>query len=247
MGNEVDRYLASFLAHATETVDSLFVFDDRTSDGSYDVAVDAGCVVVRRADSEASFLEHEGRFRDAALRRFAEAMRPEAGDWVLIVDCDEMLYGPSGDPVLGTLRNAAAQTDLYAGAAGAHVFSLRVDEVWDLFFGVPRVRVDGFWASISGRRFFRWQEPGEGRYPDVAMGCPPEPWYATDGAPVKLPAVRILHFGYADAADRAVKYERYRSRGGHATAHVESIRAKPTLAPLKLARGVLPPVLERAS
>ena len=65
---EKDRYLEDCINHAFTFLNEIFVYDDRSTDGSAELAMDLGCRVVRRPDSRPSFLNHEGKFRYAAWR-----------------------------------------------------------------------------------------------------------------------------------------------------------------------------------
>ena len=95
-GNEADRYLSSFLKHVMGAVDTLFYYDDQSSDGSADlVKATPNVLYHRRVDTVPSFLEHEGKFRQDAWLAFEQYVQPTTEDWVLCIDTDEVLVGPT--------------------------------------------------------------------------------------------------------------------------------------------------------
>lgn len=231
--NERDRYLDACLAWATQFLDAIAVYDDRSDDETSDVAVKYGAHVQVRPDSVPSFLDHEGAFRQRAWRWFEEALEPEHGDWVLALDADEFLVADP-DGVRATVELAGARAD----AAGSFAVMLPVPEVFDAehlddsdCYTKPRVRTDGFWGTIAGTRLFRYQAGGIFR--NKAMGCGAEPTYVIDSAPraPRQPGLSLLHLGYMDWWDRAAKHKRYTELldHGHSNSHVQSIVTVPTL------------------
>lgn len=223
--NEEHRYLAAMLSQLAPVVDGRFVFDDCSTDRTADIALAAGCTVIRREENSPtpSFLEHEGRFRQAAWDEFEFWMEPQPEDWVLAIDSDEFLASHNWD-----MRDCLQRNIRAAGDRGS--IALRIPEVFGVDDdGCPLIRTDGFWDTISARRLFRYQ-PG-GRFRDKAMGCGSEPTYVAaipSAAPVDL---TLLHYGYAAEADQQAKHERYTSLSdnGHDGSHVASIVGRKTL------------------
>lgn len=212
--NEADRYLASALACIP--TDLIHLYDDCSTDDTVAVAEARGAVVRSRPAGVPSFLEHEGAFRQAAWDSMVATMDPHVGDWVLALDCDELVVADHGD-VAGAVQKAigAAQE---GGALGVR---LPIPEIWDL--DEPRLRLDGFWARLSAPRLFAYW-PG-GRFRPEAMGCGSTPSYVTEGylSPHTY-GLAIAHLGYAHADDRSAKYRRYAGRPGHNPVHIDSIR-----------------------
>lgn len=219
--NEAGRYLTPMLEHCCRSFDEHLFYDDRSDDDTPAIAESYGCTV-RQRSSGPSFLEHEGQFRHGALRTLEQEFVPENGDWILSIDCDEMLVADT-DPSLA-LRLAIGRS------YGCDGIIMPIPEVfgWD-DDGTPLVRTDGFWSTIAGPRFYRWRP--EGRFAGKAMGCGSEPTYVSRG---KLSRVQhgayLMHFGYARAEDRKAKYARYMNIShGHADQHVRSIIQRPIL------------------
>lgn len=223
--NEADRYLASMLERAASVVDTHFFYDDGSTDDTPLIAAEF-CTVVGRHPSRVSFLEHEGQFRQNAWDIFNDTIQPGDGDWVLAIDCDELLVAEGGGDLRARLHGAISR----ASTQRANAIIMPVPECFGYDVdGTPLIRTDGLWGSIRGTRLFRWQ-PG-GVFRDRPMGCGSEPTYAT-----KPPhsedsgGVAIMHLGYAAAADVAAKFERYSAmEHGHNDRHIQSIPQSPVV------------------
>lgn len=230
--DEADRYLQACLSWLKPMVDGIFVYDDRSTDDTVELAASMGASVAVRSDQGTSFLEHEGRFRGECWQAFERFMKPEHNvDWVLAIDADEFLVdadgrmdqGPGG--VLGTLRATCIST--YNAAS----VILPIPEVFMILdTGRPLVRKDGYWGSIRGTRLFRYFEGG--KFQDKPMGCGSEPHYVGMGRKTDVNnGLNLMHYGYADEADRVAKYQRYSAllEHGHDARHIQSILQVPSL------------------
>ena len=89
--NETMRYLMPMLAHSAYVFDEHFFYDDGSTDGTPEVASGLGCTVRHRPSNGCAFTEDEGTFRGEAWRSFEDAVGPEVGDWVFVLDCDEFI------------------------------------------------------------------------------------------------------------------------------------------------------------
>lgn len=216
--NEVDRYLMPMLQHMSHVVDGHFFYDDRSEDDTAAVAAWAGCTVVQRRQHEPSFEQSEGAFRGNAWAAFERTMYPHGGDWVLVIDCDEVLVSNT---------DFTPHHELHALASTANQMSveLSIPEVFGFTNnGLPRVRTDGLWATISAPRLFRyWPDAqfyvgGPGEY-----GVPAVPSYVMGASRAQTEKISLMHYGYADDRDKVDKFARYNGRGGHSSRHVESI------------------------
>lgn len=221
--NEGERYLDAVLAQLPTA--SIHLYDDRSDDNTVGIAKSHGAVVTVRPRGTCSFLEHEGLFRQSAWQAFESALHPTAGDWVLAIDCDEFLVAPGG--VASTLYQSIEDAD----AMMARSVNLAIPEVWELRADGPHKRVDGFWGGLSARRLFRYQTAG--RFDHRSMGCGSTPTYVAFGHPIET-ELALAHYGYAELADRRVKYQRYMDLPvhGHNPAHVHSILTTPVVVPL---------------
>jgi len=219
--NEADRYLHSAICNALEYLDELVVYDDRSNDDTVDVALNAGAFVVERPAHVPSFVEHEGKFRQAAYDALQEEFQPEPGDWILAIDADEALVNTN--PGAST-RMSIELNILAASYTPATAILVPVPEFFGLDAdGRPLQRMDGEWGRIQGTRLFAWQEGGV--YADRAMACGAEPTYVATGRQHAAVSLHLTHWGYVSQADREVKYRRYSTYAGHSNKHVESIPA----------------------
>lgn len=201
-GNEKHRYLEACLTHNSKLLDTVFVFDDRSSDGSKRLAEKWATVVVRD-HATPTMLERESTFRQAAWDSWESAMNPAMGDWVLTFDTDEFWYGPSLKSLIGD----------YTGGV------VRRPEMWSYLN--PLHRVDGQWSKITNVRFFPYIPGGKYKIRDLAGGSAP----SYTEVPQKNLEGHLLHYGYADPKDRKERYSRYIGRPGHSKQHIRSIKS----------------------
>lgn len=216
--NEEDRYLEKCLEWNTRFFDALFVYDDQSTDNTVEIAEKFGTVVVRD-DDVPSFIEHEGRFRQAAWRAMRSHMNPGSDDFILSFDADEFLVADSEDVRAAIDQSVNALRPMHSGVLinFKEVFNIADD-------GTLMYRTDGFWNRINGSRLFRFVP--DDAFRDVPMGCGSEPLYVSRGKHSEaLGGLRFLHLGYAKKDDRIAKHKRYSSLAdsGHNNQHVASI------------------------
>lgn len=210
--NEVGRYLRPCLEWLSTMVDRVYVWDDRSVDGTVHVAADYGEVAVRSLDAP-GFLDDESAFRQAGWQWMSELGHLRLGDWVLSIDADEFLVGNGERSVRELLERAAF---------GGLPVTFNVAEIFGVREGRPLVRTDGFWGSIQARRFVPWT-PQHVEFVPRAEGGGSVPRMMAEMPHACSDALTLLHFGYAEAIDRQTKYERYSQGKGHNKMHVESI------------------------
>jgi hypothetical protein len=243
-GNEAHRYVVSAVENALKSVDVLFYYDDRSTDGTYELLEPfmgrwnrGNLIYWQREPDVPSFLEHEGRFRQNAWDCFEDCLHPQNGqDWVIAIDTDEVLCGPTECRPCELKKVMDRADPSYDAVRIAIKECFGFDEK-----GWPMVRTDGWWGKIRGTRIFRYRK--DGVFKDVPMACGSEPSYVEKRA-IEDMSVHILHLGYAHPEDQREKYERYSLRTGHGSAHIESILATPTLKPWD---GLVPPTMTRGS
>lgn len=232
--NEADRYLDACLDHGACFLDGLALYDDQSTDETVQLAGKHSVKWCTRTGDVPAFLEHEGRFRQAAWDWFEDVLSPEPGDWVLALDADEFLVAEDDIRArVNKLIEVAERRDAWS-------IRLRIPEVFDAeLVGEdpyprrlenPRIRTDGFWGKIAGTRLFRWE--GGGRFRDKSMGCGAEPDYVSKRSiSEESSGVFLMHYGYAHPDDRATKHERYTTLidHGHNNGHIQSIVQEPRL------------------
>lgn len=221
--NEAGRWLRPCLEELTKVVDEVAVYDDQSIDDTAEIAKSYGCKVTVRPNTVPSFMQHEGRFRQAAYDFATSGLG--IGDWVFAVDADEFVGHPEGN-IRKNLWAACANANPAANAILVQkheVFGFDTD-------GTPLVRVDGYWGKIIGTRLFRFL-PG-GVIADKVMGSGCEPTYVNNRLPErKNNGIYLLHYGYATEGDQKMKHERYSSLidHGHNDSHIQSIIQPPAL------------------
>lgn len=227
--DEAGRYLAQSLAWHAEFLDEIHVYDDRSEDNTVEIAEESGATVTVRPERVPSFMTHEGNFRQAAWKDFQTKVGATYDDWVFAFDADEFLAAPS-EPE----RDALERLIQMSRVEKAVSWKLRVDEIFEMHWGVPYKRTDGFWGSITAVRFFKYRAVSQ--FANRSMACGSVPTYALlDPADATKMELGILHYGYAREEDQKAKHERYTSvlHNGHASGHVKSILTPPTVERLK--------------
>jgi glycosyltransferase involved in cell wall biosynthesis len=215
--NEAGRYLRPCLEWLAKAVDKIVIYDDRSTDRTVEICEERGCTVHVREGTVPAFVVNEAEFRSAAWRTLAAEV--DRGDWILCIDADEFLVATNGETERGELDRLAEMS------FGSDGYQLGVREVFDVVDGIPMIRVDNFWGSISGVRYVEWTP--DAAFPDKKMGCGSVP--AAIQHTTMAPGIDILHYGYTSLLDRESKYNRYSRRAGHNPKHIASILTTPTL------------------
>lgn len=220
--NEKERYLHASLEWHRGQFDSYFIYDDQSDDGTLEFLQNYGDISVEtRPDSVPSFMEHEGKFRQAAFNSFVDRIEPDEGDWILSLDADEFAVTDYG-ALYQTLRIITSSAE----DAGTASLDMQIPEVWNLL--TLDLRIDGFWGSLSSPRLWRYIPPVE--FANKSMACGSWPTYISNLQKHNSIIVKLYHFGYAVEADRIAKHQRYKGLPGHNPTHIESIVKQPLLA-----------------
>lgn len=218
--DELGRYLEPCVGHLLEFCDEVRILDDGSTDAAFTRWSEWGNPRVHvHHRSRSTFFEHEGRARNELL---GWTLRADPTH-VLAIDADEFVSdGPALRAAIERAPTAAALT-------------LRMEEVWKLAGDCLCVREDGgwrphpvpvLWAVPDARTLRRGQS--DWRISDRALACGREPMMVGRLArrAGSDSGVDLLHFGWACAADRPARHERYAVADGgrfHANAHLQSI------------------------
>lgn len=207
--NEASRYLEENMRHLTEFCDGIRVLDDHSDDESAAICVKAGARV-RQTDGP-EFFEHEGRTRQKLLEWTLDANPTH----VLAIDADEFIA--DGKAVRDACERSGA------------VWTLDMEEVWELDGSCLCVREDGGWLThpvpvlyaVPAARDYTWA------IRDAALACGREPMAVRQSSSTAARAgTEIMHFGWANEQERRARYDRYAAHDGgryHAGSHLDSI------------------------
>lgn len=205
--NEEDRFLSEVITSIASIADEVVFTDDCSTDNTPFIAARAGADVLKL--EEPMFTEDEGRLRSIAWEHLCEVAKP--GDWILAIDCDEILYGT--EQLKGGLEQTAYD-----------VLGITFYHMWN----DTQYRTDKLWAPVTSSRLFRFFEGGEFRNRKLACGS--EPTYVQElirrGRFLPNTPLRMKHLGYVRDEDKIAKYQRYMELDGgayHNRAHLESI------------------------
>jgi glycosyltransferase involved in cell wall biosynthesis len=206
--NESSRYLEPVLERLASQVDKIIFTDDCSTDNTPEIASKYAEVF---STPEPMFSVHEGRLRALAWGNLEKFAQP--GDWVVAIDCDEMLHHVNDIEIRDVLDKSEFD-----------VVNVRFYHMWN----EHQYRVDKLWAPNNSSRIFRFKSMGG--FQNKALACGSEPTYVT-----KLIQTRnywvdsglvMKHLGYVDDEDKKSKYERYSQIDGgkfHNLNHINSI------------------------
>jgi hypothetical protein len=191
--NEADRFLPEVLRAAANYVDQVLIVDDGSTDDT--VAV---CERILRGKPHRIVQLGESTFHDEhRLRRMQwELARAERPDWILCLDADELFESR----MARELRPLVDQNSHDA-------IAFRLYDFWD----ARHYRDDPLWrAHRSFRPFLVRNLPTLGdAFHERAQHCGRWP-QTVEQLRTATSDLRLKHLGWARAADRHRKYERYR-------------------------------------
>lgn len=206
--NESERFLKPVLERLSTQVDKIIFTDDCSDDNTAEIA--SKYAEVYKMD-KSTFNESEGNLRSRAWKNLE--LHAKEGDWVLAIDCDEMLYH-TGDI---ELKQVLSQSPY-------DVVNIRFYHMWN----ETQYRVDKLWVPNNSSRLFRYKNGGT--FFDRKLACGSEPTYVVELIRHKnywLHSGLIMkHLGYVKDEDKKMKYERYMEldKGQfHNIVHLQSI------------------------
>lgn len=208
---EADRYLEQTLERVTWWADiTHVVLDSPASDNEIKI-------VGKWADSwqhsNYTWADHEGEFRQNAWNLMEANTEPEPNDFIAVIDADETVVQHD------TIQRAAREH-------GGKRIGFRFHEMWS----ATHYRIDGHWKPYNGYVMIPYRPHGQFKNRRIASGR--EPTYAANIPTIGNPIADLLHYGYADDADKGWKYTRYMALDGgrfHNLAHIQSIIRPATL------------------
>jgi len=209
--NEAGRYLDICVAHLLTFCDAIYVLDDGSDDGTFEWLDHEdqffrGVRVARNPGP--SFFEHEGRARQNLYDFTVEDGKP---DYVLAIDADEFVSDPS------LIRKCCERGD--------PVYTLSLIEIWHAEPGRMSVRVDGLWGPRKVPILFRPESGWKIRPRQLACGREPQEVVRLSRN-AKPTGSKVLHMGWARAAEREARAARYDVHDGgrfHQDRHLQSI------------------------
>lgn len=216
--NESHRFLDVVLTRLKDQVDRIVFTDDCSDDNTAEIASGYASVYVNKSPL---FSVHEGQLRAKAWANLSN--HANEGDWIIAIDCDEMLYRASDIHDI----NISAVLD----QSPFDVVNVRFYHMWS----PTQYRVDKLWAPNNSSRIFRFKE--NGTFINRKLACGSEPTYVLEDLRRRnywLHSGLIMqHLGYMLDEDKNSKYNRYMSldKGEfHNIKHIESIiDTNPTL------------------
>jgi len=209
--NESSRFLQPVLERVKNQVDKIIFTDDCSTDNTAEIAAQYAEVYVNK---ESLFATNEGLLRANAWKNLEQ--HASEGDWVIAIDCDEMLYD------INNLSSNDIRVVL--DKSPFDVVNVRFYHMWNR----SQYRVDKLWAPNNSSRIFRFKT--DGQFLDRKLACGSEPTYVIEDIKRRnywLNSGLIMqHLGYVNDDDKQNKYMRYMNldKGEfHNIKHIESI------------------------
>ena len=206
--NESNRFLEPVLQRLSTQVDKIIFTDDCSDDDTAQIA--SKYAEVFKTD-KTLFTENEGNLRSNAWRNLEKFAKE--GDWIVAIDCDEMLYQDTDLDLKYVLDQSPYD-----------VVNVRFYHMWN----ETQYRVDKLWAPNNSSRIFRYRD--NGTFFDKKLACGSEPTYVVQWVRQRNyflhSGLMMQHLGYARDEDKVSKYNRYISidKGEfHNLQHIESI------------------------
>ena len=206
--NESNRFLEPVLQRLSTQVDKIIFTDDCSDDDTAQIA--SKYAEVFKTD-KTLFTENEGNLRSSAWRNLEKFAKE--GDWIVAIDCDEMLYQDTDLDLKYVLDQSPYD-----------VVNVRFYHMWN----ETQYRVDKLWAPNNSSRIFRYRD--NGTFFDKKLACGSEPTYVVQWVRQRNyflhSGLMMQHLGYARDEDKVSKYNRYISidKGEfHNLQHIESI------------------------
>lgn len=218
--NELGRYLEPCISHLLEFCDEIRILDDSSTD-RWAETIHSGWgaagrrVIAVQHEAEKRNDEPDFHLHAAARNRLLAFTLDGWPDYVIAVDADEFVSDGAA------VRRGCMR--------GGDVLSLTISEVWEACDDLLCVREDGGWRSHEigavwrAERFRRDALLADRGH---ATGRVPE---GVNTVPAVSTGEALLHFGWANRAERAERFERYAVGDAgrfHAAAHIASIMAE---------------------
>lgn len=228
--NEIE-HISKFLERARIVLsnlpkDSKHIFlDNGSNDGTAEVLREfqqefSEQVII--IESDLDFLKNETELRSLLWEEIRKIGTPKK-DWVLILDCDEIISDNLID-----LLNVLEMPDQNEMAEETEVIALRLKEIWDEDNNL--YRIDGRWSPYF-HRLFRFFDEQFTFVKKSGLHHPPIPDYATTSTRVQCLDIDIYHYSYSTLAkrERKEKYYLENNKDAGGRAHAKTINQSPKL------------------
>ncbi|ADY55881.1 glycosyl transferase family 2 [Syntrophobotulus glycolicus DSM 8271] len=191
--NEGQRYLKEILAKLDGIIDEAVIIDDASTDDTVELCRKMlPNIPLHLIHNPQSLFKQEVELRK---RQWHETIQTNP-DWILNIDADEMFE----DRFYAEVRRLINQEDI-------DLYSFRLYDMWDQ----NHYREDQFWNAHNYYRPFllRYQPDFIYNWKETPLHCGRFPVNIFI-LPNAVSELRVKHYGWATAADRKLKYERYK-------------------------------------
>jgi hypothetical protein len=222
--NELEKgNLQRFFNYITPCVDGVVVYDDCSTDGSYEYALKHASKVIRGTKNNFSLeIEHKQQLLEVAL-----SLNP---DFILSIDADEVLScgGSEG------LQKLCAQCEFdEIDGYEFHLINLWRSSNWKR---VDSLYNDGWFNKL-------WRVSGDMHFDLSKTGLHQKLYPPCIKKVEKQNILQILHYGFADITNQAYKYLTYRSHGQRGYIMLDRLISEDSLMLEEVPESLYPPEL----
>lgn len=193
MRNEAERYLPEVLSQAQRYSDKIVILDDNSDDDSVKVAEKHKAKVYTH-EEEPLFWTQEHSLRECLWKEILP-LEAEPGDWILALDCDELLG-----------EQFQCSKDIILRQNNVGTFTFRIYEAWG---SRDKVRIDGSWNPLSKETpmLTKYQPSVNYQFPHIGLHSGRVPMNVL--GPIVPSGASLLHLGWSNPEEHADKIARY--------------------------------------
>lgn len=191
--NEANRYLRRVLESAREYITDAVIIDDNSSDNTVQVCKEVlSDIPLKIVQNSTSKFSNEVELRK---QQWEETVKTNP-EWILSLDADQVFE----DCFKNKIQRLLSTTD-------ADIFYFRWFDFWD----EQHYRDDKFWCGHKNYypMIVRYKPGIEYKWKETPLHCGHFPLTVLQ-FPGKASELRVKHYGWASAEDRATKAQRYR-------------------------------------
>ena len=192
--NELDKgNLKRFYKYAKPLFDAIVVYDDCSSDGSFEYSLENADHVIRGKKNDfTDEISHKRNLLDAALKF--------SPDFIVWLDADEILIANAAEK-LPKIYQYCIDNDIDG-------VSLKILNLWRSYHWIRTDSLfnDGWFVKI-------WRVKPDIKFEKIEKGLHQKQYPSTIKNIIKNDEVRVLHFGFADELNISYKYLIYKRNG----------------------------------
>lgn len=192
---EHKRYLTRVLKEANTYTDKIVILSDNSDKKSIKTAEKLKAKVYHTDHDESLFWKQEHALREH-LWKHVLPQEAQTGDWILALDCDEILG-----------EQFRISKDILLRQTNVNTYTFQIWEAW----GHPdKIRIDGTWNPMGKHTpmLTRFTPSVNYMFPRIGLHCGRLP--LNHLGPTIPSGCSVLHLGWADSSEHQAKIEKYK-------------------------------------